>query len=77
MTDIPDPITALRNNYRTALDEQAALATEARALAARVTEVTAGLTLAGRRVIAYRAMLDAITKAQATRNETPTTPETP
>lgn len=64
MTDIPDPITALRNNYRTALDQQAALATEARALATRVNEVTTGLTLVGRRVNEYRALIDAINKAQ-------------
>jgi hypothetical protein len=65
-SDIVDPITLLRTNQRAALDRQAALATEARALAARVNEVTTELATLARVVPAYRALLAAVDAARAT-----------
>jgi hypothetical protein len=65
-TGIVDPITLLRTNLRAALDRQAAFATEARALAARVNEVTTELATLARVVPAYRALLAAVDAARAT-----------
>lgn len=65
MNEIPDPVTLLRAHHRAALDRQAELATEARALAVEVQEVTDQLATISRRVNAYRLILQAIATAQA------------
>lgn len=66
MTDIPDPVDALRNLHHQALDQQATLATQARALAVRVREVTAALNKATTQARLYGDILNALTRPATT-----------
>lgn len=70
---IDDPITVLKANHRAALDRQAELATESRALAARVEMVTTELAALTATVNAYGAILAAVKAATAARAPTGTT----
>lgn len=65
----PDPITLLRQHQRQALDRQATLSIQARALATEVAQVTAELTEVTANVNLYRALLAAVARA-ATKDET-------
>lgn len=73
---IDDPITLLKAHQRTALDRQAELATEARALAARVEAVTTELATLARIVNAYNAILNLMRAATTPRPTTGTTEAT-